>query len=162
MIKKTLNLDYPIVTTDFVPTALAAVGIKPNPEKPLDGENLLPFFKGEVKKRKTPIGFHSNGWDAWMTHRYKIVKGGKPGQGTENEWELYDLLNDPLEEHNMAKENPEVFQQLYKEWQTWSADAAKDCAATKLTYPPIKGLKHLTKGHDGDSEKSSKKKKRTP
>lgn len=159
MIKQGIDHDYPVVTTDFVPTALAAVGISPNPNKPLDGENLLPYFKGEVSKRQTPIGFHSNGWDAWMTHRYKIVKGGKPGQGTEGEWELYDMVNDPLEENNIAKQNPEIFQQLYKDWETWSADAAKDCATTVAKYPPIPGLKHLTKhgkSSDGNKDKKAK------
>ena len=147
VIKKPRVSGYPIVTTDFVPTALAAVGIAPSAEKPLDGANLLPFFRGEQSRRSKPIGFHANGWDAWMTHQYKIVKGGKKGQGTQGEWELYDLEEDPFEEHNLAKQSPDLFQQFHKEWEAWAADVAKDCEAVVKAYPQIKGLRHVTKGH---------------
>lgn len=147
VIKSPRVSDYPIVTTDFVPTALAAVGVEPSAKKPLDGANLIPFFSGEESQRVKPIGFHANGWDAWMTHQYKIVKGGKPGQGTEGEWELYDLREDPFEERNMARQRPDLFQQLHKAWETWAADAAKDCEAVAKAYPQIKGLRHITKGH---------------
>lgn len=147
VITSKIDRNYPIVTTDFVPTALAAVGIKASPSKPLDGENLLPYFQGKQKRRAKAIGFHANGWDSWMNHQYKIVKGGKPGQGTEGKWELYDLEKDPFEENNIATQNPEVLQQLLKEWKTWADDASKDCAVTAKKYPPIKGLRHITKGH---------------
>ena len=158
VIKKSIDVNYPVVTTDFVPTALAAVGITPSAEKPLDGENLLPYFKGERKRRQKEIGFHSNGWDSWMNHQYKIVKGGKPGQGTEDKWELYDLEKDPLEENNIVEQNPEVFQKLLKEWEAWAAGAAKDCEATAKKYPEIKGLRHITKGHGKAPDESDKKK----
>jgi arylsulfatase A-like enzyme len=128
------------VTTDFVPTALAAVGITPSDKKPLDGHNLLPYFRGEEKRRPKSIGFHSCGWEAWTTHQYKIVKGGKEkqGGGTKGEWELYDLEKDPIEERNIAKQNPEVLQRLIKEWETWAASAEKDCAATAAKYPNLR------------------------
>ncbi len=148
--------DYPIVTTDFVPTALAAAGLKPDAAKPLDGANLLPLFKGEQTRRMKPIGFHANGWDAWMTHQYKIVKGGKKGKGTKGEWELYDLEKDPFEEHNLAAQRPEVFQMLHQQWDAWAQDAARDCAATVAKYPPIKGLRHITKGHGASKPRKTK------
>ena len=147
VLKPGLHRNYPIVTTDFVPTVLAAVGITPSPDKPLDGENLLPYFKGERLRRKKAIGFHANGWDAWMTQQYKIVKGGKPGQGTEGQWELYDLEKDPFEDTNLAAQSPEVMQRLLHEWEAWSAGARADCETAQKKYPPIKGLKHITKGH---------------
>ena len=146
VLNKNLDKDYPIVTTDFVPTALAAVGINPSIEKPLDGENLLPFFKGDRNRRAKPIAFHSNGWDAWMTHQYKIVKSGKKGEGTGGEWELYDLERDPFEDNNLANQYPEVLQRLLREWDAWSTDAIADCEEAKKNYPEIKGLRHITKG----------------
>jgi len=149
VIKNPRVSDYPIVTTDFVPTALAAVGLEPSAEKPLDGVNLLPFFKGEQSRRAKPIGFHANGWDAWMTHQYKIVKGGRKGQGTRGDWEVYDLEKDRFEANNLAKQRPDLFQQLHREWEAWAAEAAKDCEAAVKAYPPIKGLRHITKGHGG-------------
>ena len=146
VIKPDLDRNYPIVTTDFVPTVLAAVGITPAKNKPLDGENLLPFFKGQRTQREKAIGFHANGWDAWMTQQYKIVKGGKADQGTGGAWELYDLEDDPFEDNNLATQKPEVMQALLKDWQAWAEGAEADGEAAKRKYPPIKGLKHITKG----------------
>ena len=160
VIKAPLDADYPIVTTDFVPTALAAVGLQASSEKPLDGENLMPYFRGERKRRGKAIAFHANGWDAWMNHRYKIVKGGKRGQGTKGEWELYDLEKDPFEQSNLVRQSPEIFQRLHRDWQAWASDAADDCAAVAKQYPQIKGLRHITKGHGAlESGKKIKKKK---
>ena len=147
VLRDNLDPDYPIVPTDFVPTALAAVGIEPSTAKPLDGENLLPYFTGKRDRRDKAIGFHANGWDAWMTHQYKIVRGGKSGQGTEGKWELYDLEKDPFEDNNLAAQSPEVLQQMLRDWETWSASALADCEAVQKQYPPIKGLHHITKGH---------------
>jgi hypothetical protein len=84
-----------------------------------------------------------------MNHQYKIVKGGKKDKGTGGQWELYDLEKDPFEDNNLAKTQPEVLQQMLKEWEGWSAGALADCEAVQKQYPPIKGLKHLTKGNKG-------------
>jgi len=147
VIQSKLDPNYPIVTTDFVPTALAAVGLKPSVDKPLDGENLLPYLKGERNRRETPIAFHANGWDAWMTQQHKIVKGGKKEKGTQGAWELYDLEADPYEENNLAERDPERLKRLVDDWSAWATGAEADCAKVRTAYPPIKGLKSYTKGH---------------
>ena len=146
VIKAGIDTHYPIVTTDFVPTALAAVGLSASAEKPLDGENILPYLTAKRDRRETPIGFHANGWDAWMTHQYKIVKGGKKGHGTNGAWELYDIEKDPFEDNNIASQNPEILQRMLKQWEAWAAGAEADCIKVQKKYPPIKGLKNITKG----------------
>ena len=53
----------------------------------------------------------------------------------------------PFEDTNLAAQSPEVMQRLLHEWEAWSAGARADCEAAQKKYPPIKGLKHITKGH---------------
>jgi len=141
VIKDGISPDYPIVSTDFVPTALAAVGVKPDPKRPLDGENLLPYFRGERSEREVPIAFHANGWDAWMTHQHKIVRPGK-----KSDWELYDIVADPFEERDLAATEPALLKRLKADWEVWAAGAEADGEAAKRNYPPIPGLKYMTKG----------------
>ena len=75
---------------------------------PLDGSSLLPLFKGE--KRKDP-DFFISGMDKFRMFRtgnYKIV------QMNGEDWELYDLNNDPTELENLAGKYPEKVNELLK------------------------------------------------
>lgn len=50
---------------------------------------------------------------AIRTARYRMVEWKKPGDSAENaEFELYDYETDPLETRNLAKEKPEVLEEL--------------------------------------------------
>lgn len=53
------------------------------------------------------------GQAAWTDNRYKLVVGvtGRP--------ELYDLLADPKEEHDVAKANPDVVKRMTAELDAW-------------------------------------------
>ncbi|WP_040351570.1 sulfatase family protein [Blastopirellula marina] len=53
-------------TCDIFPTVLAAAGLSPDKQRPLDGINLLPLLTAKTDMRPQPIGF-------WQT-----ANGGKP------------------------------------------------------------------------------------
>ena len=36
------------------------------------------------------------------------------------DWELYDLVDDPYEEHNLATSRPELVSQMAKEFDDWA------------------------------------------
>ncbi len=123
---------FPAVTTDYFPTVLDALGIPLPKDRAYDGISLMPLIEGDAVRRKKAIGFHCNGWDAWTEHQYKIVRQNKKA-----EWELYDLLEDPFEEHDLAKTKSDVVGRMVHEFSSWAASCEKEAAAIAKKYPPL-------------------------
>lgn len=140
-----------VSTIDIMPTILEACGVKA-PEG-LDGLSLLPLLKGEesVEWRKYIFGemnFHMpSEYKPMRTIRdsryhliHKLYTPGKP------EWELYDLITDPLERENIA-ENPIYSNQLNKmkqeldKWQVETSDPLLDPAIDKKWRDLSKSVK---------------------
>jgi arylsulfatase A-like enzyme len=112
-----------IITLDLTATILAATGTKPDPNYPLDGQNLLPVLVG-----KKPVYPRTLFW------RYKSNVGGRPSgqlqaavrsgdwkylrQG-ENEY-LFNLATDEGEQTDLKDNYPKVFQQLRDRFEEWN------------------------------------------
>lgn len=58
---------------------------------------------------------------AWTENRYKLVEigEGRRKAPTESHLELYDLLADPREEHDIAAQNPQVVQRMSESLRAW-------------------------------------------
>jgi len=126
-------------TIDFVPTALAAAGagIPAN----LPGLNLLPILKsGEPTPRKEVFGetfahdvadiddpeasllfrwIVEGKWKLLLTYDGKLGRYASSHPREEKRPQLYDLLADPHEEHNLASENSELVARLAARIQDW-------------------------------------------
>ncbi|CAA6678497.1 MULTISPECIES: sulfatase [unclassified Lentimonas] len=107
--------EFPAVTSDYLPTILDAIQAEYIGERPLDGISLLPMINGDMTERAEGIGFQSRGIEAWSEQRYKLYRNGK------KPWELYDLIEDPSEKKNIAKQHPEIVAELSKKLVTWKA-----------------------------------------
>ena len=108
---------YPASVLDIVPTVLDVVGAKyPDPKRPLDGVSLRPLFSEELAARDTPIPFRHTGKAALVDNRYKLL--------TTNialgKFELYDLVDDPVESNNIAAAKPDVARRLTQQLLKWS------------------------------------------
>lgn len=114
-IKPESKTDIPCVTSDYLPTILDLLNIKPITDRPIDGISLLPLFKNQMTKRGKSIGFESRGQTAWISDRYKLYFGGKP----KDEIQLFDLEKDPSEKQNLAKSKPKLVKQLANELASW-------------------------------------------
>ena len=119
-IKKPRRTDFPVVTSDYFPTALAAVGLPLPDDRTYDGINLLPIIDQETNYKRLPIGFHCNGMEAWTSTPYKIVRSIKNKKTQSLDWELYNLLHDPYEEHNLATSRPDLVSRMAKEFDEWA------------------------------------------
>ncbi|HEY8505859.1 MAG TPA: sulfatase-like hydrolase/transferase, partial [Gemmataceae bacterium] len=125
--------DFPAVTSDYLPTVLAALGVRYPDDRPLDGIDLLPVIDGRVKERDRPIGFQTRDAVSWVTQRYKLI-GPADGEHARKkpkradaprEWMLFDLLKDPGETADLAAKHPEIVEQMKSELAAWRESCAR-------------------------------------
>ncbi|MGV3485812.1 MAG: sulfatase, partial [Planctomycetaceae bacterium] len=124
---------------DIVPTALAAAGAEIPKELP--GLNLLPLLKtGEATPRTEVFGetfahdvaniehpedsllyrwVIDGKWKLLLTYDGKLGRYASSHPRSEKRPQLYDLLADPHEHHNLAAEHPELVKQLSDKLQQW-------------------------------------------
>ena len=107
--------DLPCSTSDYFPTVLDVLGFKMKGQpEPVDGISLLPLIKGRMSKRPAPIGFESNKQVSLTDNRHKIYSkdGGKT-------YMLFDLLEDPGENKDLAAEKPQILQAMKAQVAKW-------------------------------------------
>ena len=124
--------DFPACTSDYMPTILDVLGIAP-PERPIDGISLLPVIEGRPSTRPRPICFESRGQLALIENRFKLIhvpdsrRESKKTPTVNLEFELYDLLADPGESHDLAENHPQRVRRMASELADWR----ESCAASR-------------------------------
>ncbi|MDP6719019.1 MAG: hypothetical protein QGF59_10235 [Pirellulaceae bacterium] len=63
---------------------------------------------------------------AWTENRYKIVRTIKAKKNPSSKWELYDLLDDPFEDNNLAAMHPQIVQRMANNFAKWAESAQAD------------------------------------
>jgi arylsulfatase len=105
---------------DVMPTCLELAGIDFGETfggrrvLPLEGESLVPVFRGESRERETLFWEHQ-GNRAAREGRWKAV--GPDGGG----WELYDLETDRTEQLDVAYRHPERVRAMAGAYEEWAA-----------------------------------------
>jgi arylsulfatase A-like enzyme len=123
--------ETPLAHIDMTPTLLAACGVKM--PGGLDGRNFLPLLTataGAWADRTLFFQWHRGDepekWRAFAARgpRYKLVQaaGVQPGKGWEPKYELFDIGNDPFEQHDQAETLPGEAAKLKKEYEAWFDD----------------------------------------
>jgi len=108
------RIDYPSVTSDYLPTILDILDIEYPVDRPIDGISILDALQGSQKERTKPIGFIFGPQISWVTHQYKLI-----GDKNRENFELYDLLNDKSEKKNIIDKFPEAAEQLKTDLFEW-------------------------------------------
>ena len=135
----------PIHNVDFYPTFLAVAGAAAPKDKTLDGENLLPLFKGAGKLKRQAIFWHFPGylddpvirgrdpvfrsrpvsvirkgdWKLHLYHEEWQLGGGREKIATDNAVELYNIATDIGERKNLANENKAKRDELLDDLLKW-------------------------------------------
>ncbi|UCD30759.1 MAG: arylsulfatase [Planctomycetota bacterium] len=113
---------------DLLPTIVELCGI-PMPETlPLDGKSLVPLLQGKTEDWPERMLFTtthfvsgniSRGSGAVRTPQYRLVKEQKS-------WALYDMIADPGQAKDIARDNPKVVNQLRNAYDIWLKDVTRD------------------------------------
>ncbi|QNM84317.1 sulfatase-like hydrolase/transferase [Polaribacter pectinis] len=124
--------DKPVSSLDIMATAVALANAKTNPEKPLDGVNLIPYITGEkLGKPHETIYLRKFDQDRFAVryndYKLVVIKGEK---------ELYNLEKDLSETTNIAKQHIDQVEKI---------DALRKSWNEELIDPVFKGLVHRKK-----------------
>ena len=128
---------YPASTMDIFPT-IADILELPEDDLlgPIDGVSLKPIFNNNLDKRikKIPFSFKDQG--ALLDNNYKLIASSI----AKNEFELYNLDDDPIESQDLASEHPKLFEQMKKEFIEWNETV--EFSRQGKDYPEGKVLKN--------------------
>lgn len=105
-------------TVDYLPTIAAITGysFSSGKQRPIDGIDLMPVIRGKVKERGKDLFFGyrrlHDGTDgkSIISGHHKLLKEAKEN----GELRLYDLANDPYEQTDLSKTEPELFETLVR------------------------------------------------
>lgn len=100
--------DY-VQQKDVMPTILELLDIKTDLR--FDGRSLVPLWEGGEREPETEMYLTEATWmrkHGWRTPEWKLIVALEPDFHYKEEIELYNLIKDPLELNNVAKEEPEV------------------------------------------------------
>jgi len=131
---------------DLVPTLLELADLEVEGVR-FDGASLMPLVRGEVASHESEFYITECTWmrkHGWRTPQWKLIVALEPDFHFKPPVELYNLVEDPWENHNLADERPEVVDYLRSRMEAWIAQRERE---TGITNPIMtQGDWH---GHEG-------------
>ena len=107
--------ETPVSVLDIMPTLLEAIPGATVPKgQPLDGESFLPLLRNEPWIRAQPLYFAYFGSYAAVTATHKLLLLRDAPR-----WLFFDLLQDPGESRDVAREQELRMQRLRDAFETW-------------------------------------------
>jgi arylsulfatase A-like enzyme len=113
---KSAVFDQVAISMDWLPTLIAAAGGVPHKDYPPDGDDLLPVLIS---------GKPSYPRKLFWRYKFAAQRAVRDGQWkylkiAGNEF-LFNIVADPRERANLRKKQPEIFERLKTEFQSWNA-----------------------------------------
>ncbi len=128
----------PVNSMDFYPTLLQVAGLPLRPEQHQDGESIVPILQGGALPER-PLFWH---------YPHYSNQGGSPASVVQVgdfklvEWseetkpELYNLRNDPGEQHDLAEQIPEKTGELRRLLHDWREKVNAQMPTPNPKYDP--------------------------
>ena len=120
---------------DLLPTLVELTGVKMPKTLPLDGVSFVPLLEGKTGGRPDRMLFsYWNGKGAVGTERYRLVVQRK-------RVELHDMIADPGEQNDIAREQPEITRELKAAYDAWLEDVTRrgsERPPIPVGYPQMK------------------------
>jgi arylsulfatase A-like enzyme len=108
---------------DLLPTLLELAGL-PSQDLHFDGRSLMRLVRGEVASFESEVYLTECTWmrkHGWRTPHWKLIVALEPDFHFKPEVELYNLVEDPGENVNLASAQPEVVATLQGRMAAWIA-----------------------------------------
>jgi len=138
-------------STDIAPTVLDVEGLEADPR--MSGRSLLPLVRGEKEPVARVVVSEGRGSRAVSWGRWRMIVHDGPGRASTQaespgatpdagappkpEDELYDLVDDPGERRNVARQHPDVMAEMRARLAAALADVRAADAATATTTQPV-------------------------
>lgn len=110
------TIDTPVISFDLLPTALDAANAMPS-EHDFDGKSLLPLLTNKSDQHHDTLFWSKGPDDEWAVRR-----GDWKLHSAKGRMELINLLEDPSETKNLAKDDPNKVKALQEAYLTWIAE----------------------------------------
>ncbi len=113
--------NYPVISTDFYPTILDLANLKLLPEQHIDGVSLKPIIEGKTLPER-PLFWHYPHYGNQGGEPSSIIRKGNwklIHYWEDNRDELYNLVNDPYEQDNIASKHTETTNKLRNSLMAW-------------------------------------------
>jgi arylsulfatase A len=113
----------PVITTDVYPTVLEMAGLPARAEQHVDGVSLVPILQSDTTLRREALYWHfphysNHGMQspggALRRGRHKLIEYFENGTV-----QLFDLLQDPGEQHNLAPTEPDRAAHMRAQLEQW-------------------------------------------
>ena len=120
---------------DLVPTILELASIQTDIE--FDGRSLMPMVEGEVPSHESEFYITECTWmrkHGWRTPHWKLIVALEPDFHFKPTIELYNLIEDPDENNNLAEALPDVVASLQDRMHAWIAKREEE---TGLKNPMV-------------------------
>ena len=112
---------------DLVPTILELAAIQTDID--FDGRSLMPMIRDEVASHESEFYITECTWmrkHGWRTPHWKLIIALEPDFHFKPSVELYNLIEDPDENNNLAEARPDIVSSLQNRMQTWIAKREKE------------------------------------
>ena len=89
---------------------------------PVQGKNLLPLLQGEAEELRSDnelLGFELYGHRSVRQGDWKLV-WDHAGPPEARRWYLFNLAEDPFEQHDLSTSNPEQYARMLANWETFA------------------------------------------
>ena len=107
---------------DLVPTILDLADLPAPSDATIEGRSLLPMVRGEVPSHESELYITECTWmrkHGWRTPEWKLIVALEPDFHFKPPVELYNLVQDPGENRNLAEQEPEVVAFLTSRMERW-------------------------------------------
>ncbi|MEE2659135.1 MAG: sulfatase [Candidatus Latescibacterota bacterium] len=148
-----LRVDGHALHQDLVPTILELAGIRTKIN--FDGRSLMPIIRGRRASNYSDFYITECTWmrkHGWRTPEWKLIVALEPDFHFKPEIELYNLIQDPTENRNLASKEPGIVTALRQRLEAWVAKREKETGRTNPMFTNLNW--HGSKSHKGPFESS--------